>query len=292
MRLQEVLDHNRDYVAGRIASPLPAAGQLPLAVVACYDPRLDGLLRGALGLVHTEAFLFRVAGALLRPDSQSLRSLANAVFFFGVSDVMVVGHTSCRMARFSATDYITAFRARGVSRDSFGSHDIREWAGAIASPRAGVIRSVDALAAAPYLPGDLLVAGVVLDDATGALDVVSPTASLADRRVMLPSFASESYASDANSDEVGSAPAGVATPDSARGGSEVKSTASRSGVGGAMNDLREFVRVLESTAGWKEELSRTRAEIAKEKSSLVKLELLERFLRRATVPLPKVATGQ
>lgn len=172
MDLDELLQRNRAFVAGRTATPLPAAEAIPLAVVACYDPRLDPLLRPALGLAPSEGFMIRTAGALVTPDSLTLRSLAVAVYLFEVEEVLVVGHSSCRMAQFSTGAFIDAFRRRGVHREAFGDRDLRDWAGAVATPRDGVLASAAAIAGSPFLPKDLTITGVVLDDTTGRLEVV------------------------------------------------------------------------------------------------------------------------
>jgi hypothetical protein len=55
---------------------------------------------------------------------------------------------------FEANAFIDAFRRRGLSREAFGTQDLRVWAGAIASPRAGVLESVAAIHAASFLPKD------------------------------------------------------------------------------------------------------------------------------------------
>jgi carbonic anhydrase len=173
--LDQILERNRAFVAGRQARPLPPPERMRLAVVACYDPRLDPLLLPALGLSPGDAFLLRTAGALVQPGSGSLRSLGLAVFMFGVTEVLIVGHAACRMAAFDSAWFIDAFRGRGVPREAFGPDDLRTWAGAIPSPRQGVLLSAANVAAAPFLPRDVSVAGAVLDEATGALQpVLSP----------------------------------------------------------------------------------------------------------------------
>lgn len=168
----ELSEKNRAWAAGRAAQPLPPAEAVRLAVVACYDPRLDPLLRPALGLAEGQGFLFRSAGARVTEDGRTLRSLAMAVYMFQVREILVLGHSSCRMAAFETRDFVAAFRARGVQREAFGDQDLRTWAGAIASPRQGVIESAAAIAEAPFLPRDLAIAGAVLDDTTGRIEVV------------------------------------------------------------------------------------------------------------------------
>lgn len=172
MFLDDLLTSNRQYVGRREATPLPPLAEVPLAVVACYDPRLDSILRPALGLGEGEGFLFRAPGALVRPASSLLRSLALAIYLFEVRQVLVVGHTSCRMAQFSTAGFVESFRRRGVARDAFGGDDLRRWAGAIPDPKSGVLMSIGAIARSPFLPRDLVLAGGVLDDTSGRLEVV------------------------------------------------------------------------------------------------------------------------
>ncbi len=170
MFLDDLVERNRKWAAKRQAEPLPKAQPMPLAVVGCFDPRLDNLLRPALGLGEDEGLLVRTAGAVVTPGA--LRSLIVAVYLFDVHQVLVVGHSSCKMAEFPTTEFIDAFRRRGVSRSAFGADDLRTWVGAIPSPRQGVLASVATIARAPQLPSDLAVAGAVLDDTSGKLEVV------------------------------------------------------------------------------------------------------------------------
>jgi carbonic anhydrase len=172
MLLDDILERNRGWVRGRKPQPLPPVETKRLAVVGCYDPRLDTLLLSSLGLAPGEAFLLRSAGALLHPGSTSMRSLGLAIFMFGVTDVLIVGHAACRMAAFDTAAFIDEFRRRGVPREAFGDESLRTWAGAIASPRQGVLLSVAAVREAPFVPRDVRVSGVVLDETTGQLEVI------------------------------------------------------------------------------------------------------------------------
>ena len=93
-----------------------------------------------MGLAEGEGFFLRTAGARVAAGSSSLTNLALAVFMFGLREVLVLGHSSCKMATFDSNTFIDAFRSRGVSREAFGDESLRSWAGAIASPRQGVSR--------------------------------------------------------------------------------------------------------------------------------------------------------
>ncbi len=172
MFIDDLLERNRAFVAHHPAKPLPTAHAHRMAVLACFDPRLDTLLRPALGFAEDEGFIFRTAGAVVTPHGKAMRSLALAVYMFEVREILVLGHSSCAMASFSTSNFIEAFRSRGVAREAFGDQDLRTWAGATANPRQGVLGSASAIAAAPFLPNDLAIAGAVLDDTTGKIEVV------------------------------------------------------------------------------------------------------------------------
>jgi carbonic anhydrase len=269
MLLDGILDHNRGFVRGRDARPLPAPETLPLAVIACYDPRLDTLLPAALGIEPEKTFFLRAAGTLVRPDGDPLRSLALAVYMFGVTEVLVVGHTSCRMAAFANASFIEAFRARGVAREGFGPVDLREWAGAIPDPKRGVQSSVAAISGSPFLPRDLTVAGLVLDDTTGALEVVVAPG------VAAPVAATAPNPAPLADDHVPPLPSTVPQPEG-RGGAGGPPVLSQE-----LDAIRSFLAALETTAVWREELAQLRANMGRQKTPLARLELVEKFLNRS-----------
>ncbi len=94
--IDELLAHNRDYVARHGHRELPTAPQLRLAVLTCMDSRLD--LFGALGLDLGEAHLIRNAGGIASDDA--VRSLLLSQRLLGTSSVMVIHHTRCGLETF------------------------------------------------------------------------------------------------------------------------------------------------------------------------------------------------
>lgn len=254
MQLEAILEQNRGFVRGREARPLPPPDSMQLAIVACYDPRLDALLPAALGIAAGEAFLLRSAGALLQPGSSALRSLGLAVYMFGVTDVIVVGHTSCRMATFESSPFIDAFRKRGVPREAFGVEDLRTWAGAIPDPQRGVALSIANILAAPFLPHDLSLAGLVLDDTTGALEVVVKPGEIPERAPP---------AADTRPNE-------ISAPEAADEGTDP-----------LLDAVQGFVRSLQSTQRWRDEVKQLRQQLERERNPLAKLGLLENVARKA-----------
>ena len=267
MLIDGILERNREFVRQREARPLPPADTMPLVVVACYDPRLDALLLSSMGLAQGEAFLLRTAGALVLPGGGVMRSLAMAVFMFGATEIVVVGHSSCRMASFKNADFIETFRRRGVSRDAFGDQDLREWAGAIASPARGVQRSIDSIVGSPFLPQDVMVSGLVLDDTTGALELVKREARASATGARTSS--AESSAEPDHGHESEHEPAAPAAPVI---------------VADEMDQLVQAlvgaVQRVEAQAKWRTETQLLRQQLAQTRNPLARFRLLETFLRR------------
>src|SRR5512139_1035859 len=108
MPLSEILERNRAFLQERKPEPLPPPESISQLILACYDPRLDALLHGALGLDLGNEFLVRSAGAVVTPSGDPLRSIALAVYLFDVRGIAVVGHASCRMAAFESSQFIDA----------------------------------------------------------------------------------------------------------------------------------------------------------------------------------------
>ena len=296
MHLEGILERNRAFVRDRTPAPLPPPGKMDLAVVACYDPRLDGLLLPALGLSPGAAFLIRTGGALVRPSGGTLRNLGLAAFLFGITDVLVVGHTSCRMAGFDTSAFIEAFRRRGVPREAFGPEDLRAWAGAIPDPRRGVQMSVASILAAPFLPRDLTVAGLLLDDASGTLEVVvspgeSPAALTAP---VTPSAPAPDFpgvpAPEDTAAPAASAPSPPPHAEAARPATPPgHPPAAAPRTDPVADAVAEFVRTLEMEAGLGREMRQLRQELDRQPNPLAKLNLLESFIRRASAGSREVA---
>lgn len=94
--IDQLLEHNRAYVAGHGHRELPTAPQLHLAVLTCMDSRLD--LFGALGLHLGEAHLIRNAGGLATDDA--IRSLLLSQRLLGTTSIMVIHHSRCGLETF------------------------------------------------------------------------------------------------------------------------------------------------------------------------------------------------
>ena len=281
--VDRILEHNRAYVAAMPTREFPPAEQKRLAVVACYDPRLDVLLWPALGLTPGEAFVLRTAGALVQPKGGVMRSLGLAVFMFGVTEIVVVGHAACRMAMFKSNEFVDLFRRRGVPREAFGPEDLREWAGAIQDPVRGVQASIRNIASAPYLPKDVSVSGFVLDEATGALQLVQR--GEAEEAEPLPAEAEVVPPAGPQASATITPPTIVA-PGAASHPSPAPTSATTvpptPEMDALMAGLGQWLGQLEGKRQWRGQVAQLRQDLAMAPSVKDRLNLLETFARRAS----------
>ncbi|MBI3097102.1 MAG: hypothetical protein HYY93_02480 [Planctomycetes bacterium] len=135
MPIDDLIAANRAFLRN-FRGPIPdTPARKRLAVVTCMDNRLVGTLPPALGLGTGDAIFVRVAGARIGPgDRSAIRSVAVAILFAGVREVVVVGHTDCRTAA-PAERAEEAMRALGMDPDAIRSgKPIAEALGLIESP--------------------------------------------------------------------------------------------------------------------------------------------------------------
>jgi carbonic anhydrase len=169
--LRQIVEANKSFIAGnpRLLDP---AGE-PFLVVSCIDPRLTGLLEPALGLPRHRAAVIRTAGnQLSERTKEELRSIAVALFVKNAREIIIVGHTDCGMAGFSAPEVTENFRRAGIPRSAFGNEDLRTWFGAFPDVRANVVSSVEVLRKSAILPPGMKVHGLVMETDSGAIEVV------------------------------------------------------------------------------------------------------------------------
>ncbi|MGH8941121.1 MAG: beta-class carbonic anhydrase, partial [Actinomycetes bacterium] len=105
----DVLAANSTFAAGFRAAPLAARAAKELAVLTCFDSRIDPLRM--LGLAPGDAKILRNAGGRVTEDV--LRTLVVAVHLLDVRRVMIVEHTHCRVAGCSEEDVHEAIAERG-----------------------------------------------------------------------------------------------------------------------------------------------------------------------------------
>ena len=154
----DVLAANEAYAARFQHAQLQAVAAKGLAVLLCMDSRIDTL--AMLGLAPGDAKILRNAGARVTDDV--LRTLVLASYLLGVDRVMVVAHTSCRMARGAEEDIHAEIRAAG-------GPDTRSISFLTTGDQEGALRAdVQRVRSWPYL-GNVVVGGFLYDLSTGRL---------------------------------------------------------------------------------------------------------------------------
>ncbi len=168
--LEAILAHNEAFLKNQ--KP-PAACPATLAVLTCIDPRITPYLHSALGLSSSEVVWIRNAGNIVRdPLGDPLRSLALAIFLKGATEILVLGHSDCRLEQLEANHLLEAMTAKGVVRQSLGPVDLRQWVGTFHDVRKNVQAAVKQIRACPFLPATLPVHGMIMDTTTGALETL------------------------------------------------------------------------------------------------------------------------
>ena len=154
----DVLAANAIYSQTYDLAGLAAVAAKGLAVLTCMDSRIDPLRM--LGLQPGDAKILRNAGARVTDDV--LRTLVLAAHLLGVQRVMVVAHTSCRMATDGEEDVHAAIR-------DAGGPDTRSIPFLTTGDQEESLRAdVQRVRSWPYL-GNVTVGGFVLDLASGGL---------------------------------------------------------------------------------------------------------------------------
>jgi hypothetical protein len=141
-----------------------------------------------MGLPRSRAIVVRTAGNRVGADDRGIqRSVAAGLYMKHAKEIFIVGHTDCAMSKFSAVEVIESFRSAGVPRTAFGDDDLRSWFGAVGDVKTNVAESMQFLRRSGLVPSCMKIHGLVLDTATGVLDViwdgdVTPAEDLAARR--------------------------------------------------------------------------------------------------------------
>lgn len=134
---------------------------MQIALVLCMDARVDA--QAAFGLTPGEAHLIRNAGGVVTDDV--IRSLAISQHALGTTEVMIVHHTDCGLARLEED----AFRARLAEFAGYRP----TWAvQAFKDPHDSVRESLLRVRASPFLLHTHDVRGFIFDVQSGLLDEV------------------------------------------------------------------------------------------------------------------------
>ncbi len=156
---EDVLASNVEYVKAFADKGLTGTAASGLAVITCMDSRIDPL--GVLGKKPGDVKILRNAGARVTDDM--LRTLILATYLLGVTRVLVMPHTNCRMAGGSESQIHAAILAEhGIDTRSVEFRTVDDQESAL---RTDLVR----IRSHPLLPPELVVGGVIFDVHSGAI---------------------------------------------------------------------------------------------------------------------------
>ena len=175
--IDSILAYNREYVAAKSyeAHLTDKYPDKKLAVLSCMDTRLSVLLQEALGLRNGDAKIIKNAGAVIPSQWDSaMRSLIVAVYELGVTEIMVVAHTTCGACHMSFHHFKGEMLKRGIPAAELERTDVDldEWLEGFHDTEQSVRNTVAAITGHPLMPADITVRGFIIDSATGQLSEV------------------------------------------------------------------------------------------------------------------------
>jgi len=175
--IDQILAYNREYVASKgyekhLTDKYP---NKKLAVLSCMDTRLSVLLQDALGLKNGDAKIIKNAGAVIpSPWDSAMRSLIVAVYELGVTEIMVVAHTTCGACHMSFGHFKEEMLKRGIPAAELERSDIdlNAWLEGFHDTEKSVRNTVSTIVNHPLIPSDVCVRGFIIESATGELTEV------------------------------------------------------------------------------------------------------------------------
>lgn len=172
MLLQEIFEANRKFCAAYIPQKMAPHPSRKLAVIACMDCRISGVLEAAMGLRPGEAIFLKNAGNRVMQDGGDIiRSLTVAIYELGVREIAVVGHTECGMKNINGKDLQEKLRASRIQVD-LNPLELERWLGKIDDERDNVLETVQQLRNSEWLPKEVQIYGLLLDIYTMRLEQV------------------------------------------------------------------------------------------------------------------------
>ena len=156
----EYLNNNAAYAR----SYEPPASHRParhVAVVACMDSRMN--VTTLLGMNDGEAHVIRNGGGAVTDDV--IRSLALSQRLLGTTEIILIHHTDCGLAKTTEDEFKGAIEAETGIRPPWAVE-------AFTDAAADVRQSIARIAASPFLPHKDQVRGFVFDVTTGRLNEV------------------------------------------------------------------------------------------------------------------------
>ncbi|MGG7178283.1 beta-class carbonic anhydrase [Clostridium paraputrificum] len=179
-KLEEILEFNSRFVENKEYEQY-ATSKNPnkkILILSCMDTRLTDLLPKALNIKNGDAKIVKNAGAaVMHPFGSIIRSIIVAIYEFNADEIFVIGHHGCGMCNLNTDDLLAKIVDRGVSEKSIetlynSGIDVKQWLHGFGSVEESIQDSVNMIKKHPLMPEGISIHGLVIDPATGKLDVV------------------------------------------------------------------------------------------------------------------------
>ena len=158
----DLLGANKEYASSFKSQGLSSEARKGLAIVTCMDSRIDPL--HIVGMEAGDAKILRNAGARVTDDV--LRTLVLATHLLGVSRVLVMPHTDCRMASGEEAEIHAAILEKsGVDTRGIEIRTVKDQMKAL-------VTDIQRIESYPLLAKNIKVMGAVFSVETGVLTPV------------------------------------------------------------------------------------------------------------------------
>jgi len=178
--LNDILSYNRTFVSERQYEPFITT-KFPnkkIVILTCMDTRLVELLPKAMNLKNGDVKIVKSAGAAINhPFGGIMRSLLVAVYELKADEIYIIGHYDCGMSAIKPQEMLEKMIDRGISKHTinmlnYSGVKLNDWLRGFEDVHESVRHSVDMVRNHPLILKDVPVHGLVIDPATGKLDLV------------------------------------------------------------------------------------------------------------------------
>lgn len=178
--VDEILAHNEKFVANKEFEQFETTKfpEKKLVILSCMDTRLVELLPKAMNIRNGDVKHVKSAGAIVaHPFGSIMRSILVAVYELNADEICVIGHHDCGMSKLNADSFLGHAVERGISEETietlkYSGIDLDRWLKGFDKVEDSVQDSVERIKNHPLLAEKIPVHGLVIDPATGKLDVV------------------------------------------------------------------------------------------------------------------------
>ncbi|NLM43493.1 MAG: carbonic anhydrase [Clostridiales bacterium] len=175
--LKNILEHNKKFVEERkkagLHKPIEGHAQKDVMIFTCMDTRLIDLLEPAMGIKRGDVKILKNAGNTIRDGcDEIIRCITVGTVLMGLSQVYVVGHKDCGMAKLEPEKVREKMISRGIPKEIVDSINIEQWIGILKNEKENVMETVRKIKESPFVPKDIVVHGLLMDPDSGEIEVV------------------------------------------------------------------------------------------------------------------------